>query len=169
MISSRIHITRVVFWILLQIIILNNIFLFEAATPYLYILPIILLPLTINRQLFLFIGFFIGLIIDFFEGTGGVFAASTLFIAFLRPLYLRISFGLAYEQMTIKFHQESFLQKLAYASLMVLTHHIFLYTLEAFSLNNIIIILEKTIYSAILNVILIMLIFSFLAKNKKSV
>jgi len=166
MISSRVHIVRIIFWIFLQIIILNNIFLFDIATPYLYILPIILLPLNINRQLFFLISFIIGISIDFFEGTGGIFAASTLVIAYLRPFFLRISFGLAYEQMTIKFHEESFLQKLSYASLMVLTHHTTLYTLEAFSLNNLIMILEKTLYSGIFNVILIMLIFNLLAKNK---
>lgn len=167
MVSNRNHFFRFFFWIAVQIIILNNIFLFDLATPYLYIFPILLLPLNINRQLFLLIAFLTGLIIDFFEGTGGIFAAATLIIAYLRPLYLRISFGLAYEQMTIRFHEETFLQKLAYASLMVFTHHIFLYILDAFSLNDIIMILEKTIYSTILNVILLMMIFNFLAKNKK--
>ena len=150
-------------------IILNNIFLFGIATPYLYILPLLLLPLNINRQLYIIIGFITGLTMDLFEGTGGVFAASTLIITYLRPLYLRIAFGLAYEQMTIKFHEETFLQKLAYASLMVVTHHLFLYSLEAFSLNNIIMILEKTAFSGILNIILIMMIFTFLDKNRKAV
>ena len=169
MISSKIHISRLLFFIVLQIIILNNIFLFQIATPYLYILPLLLLPLTINRQVSLIIGFLIGLVIDFFEGTGGVFAASTLIIAYLRPLYLSIAFGLAYEQMTIKFHEQSFTQKLVYASLMVITHHLFLYFIEAFSLNNIVMILEKTALSSILNIILIMIIFTFLSKNKKTV
>ena len=169
MISSRVHFARILFWIVLQIILLNNIFLFDIATPYLYILPLLLLPLNINRQLFLIIGFIIGLVIDLFEGTGGVFAASTLIIAYLRPFYLSVAFGLAYEQMTIKFHEETFMQKLAYASLMVITHHLSLYSLEAFSLNSIIMILEKTVFSGILNIILIMIIFYFLDKNRKNV
>jgi len=167
MVSNRNHFFRIFFWIVAQVVILNNIFLFDLATPYLYILPILLLPLNINRQLLLLVAFITGFIIDLFEGTGGIFAAATLIIAYLRPLFLRISFGLAYEQMTIRFHQESFLQKLAYASLMVFTHHMFLYSLDAFSLNDIIMILEKTIYSTILNIILLMTIFNFLAKNKK--
>lgn len=165
MISKRINFLSIAFWISIQILILNNIFLADIATPYLYIITIILSPLTINRQLFMVIAFLIGLVIDIFEATGGVFAASTLLIAYLRPVFLNICFGLAYEQMTIKFQKESFFQKLSYVSLMTITHHLALFSLEAFSLNNVLMIIEKTLFSSILGIFIMIIVIKLIEKK----
>jgi len=85
---------RVFLWIIiilfLQILVLNNINFSQHINPYLYISFIFLFPLNKNRFVFLTAAFFYGLILDFFSDTGGIHAASLLFVAFLRLNFIKL-------------------------------------------------------------------------------
>jgi len=79
------------FLAILQVLVLNNINLTEfGITPFFYILLIIILPFETPKWSLLFFAFFLGLFIDIFEDTGGVHAAATVAIAFIRPFILKI-------------------------------------------------------------------------------
>jgi len=52
--------------VLLQVLVLNNINLGGYIHPYIYILFILLLPVSMNKNLVLFIAFFTGLTVDYF-------------------------------------------------------------------------------------------------------
>ena len=55
------------FFVLLQVLVLNNVLLFGYINPYLYIAYLFIFPLNEKRIPVLSIGFLLGLCIDFFS------------------------------------------------------------------------------------------------------
>jgi len=144
--------------ILVQVLILNNINFLGYINPYVYILFIILYPVKNNRTLFIFLSFLLGLCIDFFMDSGGVHAGASVFIAYIRPPVLKFSFGTIYEHQTIKFAQTELGQRLIYFSILTVIHHLVMFSLEIFNISNIILILQKTLFSSIFTILLCLLI-----------
>ncbi|MDB9712275.1 rod shape-determining protein MreD [Flavobacteriaceae bacterium] len=163
-------ITRNIFTALLliiaQSIIFNNINLLGYLNPFVYIVFIIYYPIKNDRIFFIFISFLIGILIDIFSDTLGLHAAASVTIAYLRPLILKMSFGLAYIHQVIKFKNIDFKKKLIYISLLSLIHHSVLFSLEIFSLSKVLFILEKAFMSSIFTIIICFL-FSYLFKTNE--
>ncbi len=151
------YILKFVALVLLQVLILDNVLLFGYANPYIYILFILFLPTTINRSKLLLIGFILGLFVDMFNNTGGVHAASTLVISFLRPFILRMSFGLSYDYNTLNIPRADIKSKVVYFTLIILIHHTFLFGLEYFSLDQIDVIIKNIAFSFLLTEIFILI------------
>lgn len=149
--------------ILLQQIIFNNINLFGYINPLMYILFIIYYPIKNNRILFIFMSFCLGLTVDIFSDTLGLHSASCLVLAYLRPIILKISFGLAYIHQVIKFQNIGFKNRLIYLTLSTITHNFVIFSLEIFSLTNFTYLLQKVLLTALFTVFL-GLIFSYLFK-----
>ncbi|GER58178.1 rod shape-determining protein MreD [Patiriisocius marinus] len=135
---------------------LNNINFLGYINPYLYILFILIFPFTGNKSLLIGLSFLLGLSIDFFSDSGGVHAAASVFIAYLRPFLLKFSFGVSYEYNAIKLSKVTFSERLIYISLMVILHHLVLFSLEIFSVSRILLILKSTLFSGIFSIILIL-------------
>ncbi|WP_121666371.1 rod shape-determining protein MreD [Mesonia aquimarina] len=158
---------RFIILILIQVVVLNNINFLGYINPYLYVLFVLLLPLNLSQYKVLFFSFLIGLSIDFFEDSGGVNAAATLVIAYLRPVILKFSFGVSYEHQTIKYYQTPITQRLSYISILVLVHHFILFSLEIFNYSYIILILKRTLFSSIFTILLILLVTALFQKKSK--
>lgn len=158
---------RFVLLILVQVMILNHFEVFGYINPYIYPLLIILLPFNINSIQKLLLAFVLGICIDIFEDSDGIHAAATLVIAYLRPLFLRNAFGLSYDYQTLKFYDAPFRSRLVYVSFMVIIHHVVLFSLEIFSVNHLLYLLEKIVYSSIFSIILIMITLNLIRKNRK--
>jgi len=158
---------RFILLVLIQVLLLNNINFLGYINPYLYVLFVLLLPLNLSQYKVLFFSFLIGLSVDFFEDSGGVNAAATLVIAYLRPAILKFSFGVSYEHQNIKYYQTPVSQRLSYISLLVFVHHFVLFSLEIFNYSHIILILKKTLYSSIFTILLVLLITAFFQKKRK--
>ena len=75
--------------VLTQVLVLNHIQFSGFVNPYVFPLFILLLPFDTKGWVLLFSAFFLGLIIDLFNGTMGMQTFATVFMAFLRPLFLR--------------------------------------------------------------------------------
>ncbi|PZW39648.1 rod shape-determining protein MreD [Mesonia algae] len=161
------NITRFVILVLIQVLILNNINFLGFINPYLYVLFILLLPLNLTHYKVIFFSFLMGLTIDLFEDSGGINAAASVLIGFLRPSFLRFSFGISYEHQTVKFHQTPFAQRFTYISLLVVIHHLVLFSLEIFNLSYIILILKKTLFSSIFTILLILIVSGIFQQNKR--
>lgn len=146
---------RFVLLIFIQVFLLNNVNLLGYVNPYLYVLFIVLFPLTGNKTTLILLSFLMGLSIDIFENSGGVHAAASVFIAYIRPVVLRYSFGLSYEHNNIKLYRASASEKITYLGSMILFHHIILFLLEIFSLNHISLLLKSTIFSGLFTFVLI--------------
>ncbi|UAB81614.1 rod shape-determining protein MreD [Marixanthomonas sp. SCSIO 43207] len=151
-----INVVRFILLILIQVLLLNHINFLGYINPYVYILFILLFPLNGNKGLLIFLSFVLGLTVDIFGDSGGVHAAASVFIAYIRPWILKFSFGISYEHNNIKINKTSLAQRFTYVSVMVLLHHIILFWLEVFSVSHILLILKSTLFSGIFSIILLM-------------
>ena len=158
---------RFILLVLTQVLLLNHIDFFGYINPYLYILFILIFPITGNKSLLIFLSFLLGLTIDFFSDSGGIHAASSVFIAFIRPVALKYSFGISYEYNTVKISNAEFGQRLLYVASMVFIHHLVLFLLEIFNVNHIQLILKSTLFSGIFSTILIMSAITIFSKKTK--
>ena len=163
--STLSNIARFFGLVLLQVLVLNNINFLGYINPYLYFLFVLLYPFNSNRSLFLLFSFLLGISIDIFEDSGGIHAAACLIAAFIRPKFLRFSFGISYDHQTLRLSATPFGAKLSYIFLMVVIHHFILFSLEMFSFNHIVSILEKTLYSSIFTIILVFLSLALFSKK----
>ena len=130
---------------LVQIVIFNAINLFGYINPYPYILFLLLFPFTASRSFFLAIAFATGLIMDIFGDSGGIHAAACITLAYLRPVALRVAFGISYEYNTIRISSTSLYERFVYILFMVVIHHIILFSLEVFNISNILYILQLSL------------------------
>jgi hypothetical protein len=162
------NIIRFIFLVVLQVVILNNIGLFNMVNPYLYILFILLLPLDIPTYLLLILAFALGLTIDMFSDTGGIHAAATVFMAFCRPLILTlITPRGGYEHEPVpNLKNMGFQWFLMYSVIMVLLHHLVLFNLEMFRLSEFFITFLRVIFSSIFTLIL-MIISQYIFSSSK--
>ena len=163
------NIIRFFFLILLQVLILNNIQLSGYLNPFLYILFILMLPFQTPDWLVLFLSFFLGITMDMFSNTGGMHAAATVFMAFLRQPILRfIAPREGYDsnqQPTI--HQFGIGWFFTYAGFLVLIHHLILFYLEAFRFSNFFSTFFRSLSSALFTLILIFISQFFFSARRK--
>ncbi len=166
--DTLLNIARFVILILVQVFVLDHVNFLGDLNPYIYIIFILLAPLNINKSLFIFVSFVLGLTIDMFGDSGGVHASACLVIAFFRPVALRSVFGLSYEFQTVKLSNIGFGEKLAYVTLMVLTHHIVLFSLEIFNFSHILLIIKKTLFSSLFTIVITMLVLVLFRRKSDS-
>ncbi len=160
------NITRFVVLVLLQVLVFNNIDFSGYINPYIYIVFILLFPVNSNRLAFLILSFILGLVIDIFLDSGGVHAGASVFVAYARPIFLKSSFGTLYEHQVVKFGSMDASNLLLYIALMVVTHHLVLFMLEIFNIFEILLILQKTLFSSIATIILAALFILLFKTNK---
>ncbi len=154
--NSAKHIIWFVLFILLQVLIFNNLKLFGYINPYIYIAFIFFYPLKKEKGTFLFLSFLLGLCIDFFSDTGGINAAATLFIAYIRlPVLSTILRKNDFYFLLFNIRSISFIKSFLYILSLTFIHHLILFTLDYFSLNEFGSIINKTIVTTALTIFLI--------------
>tara|TARA_B100000795_G_scaffold74419_1_gene52797 strand:- start:59892 stop:60401 length:510 start_codon:yes stop_codon:yes gene_type:complete len=151
-----INIARFIGLLLLQVIVLNHINFLGYINPYAYLIFILLFPFDASKTLLIFLSFLLGLSIDFFADSGGVHAAASVFVGFLRPVLLKFSFGVSYEYNAVKLNKVTFKERFLYITLMVFIHHFVLFSLEIFSASHLLLILKSTLFSGLFSVLLIL-------------
>ena len=158
---------RFIILVLVQVLICNNINFLGYINPYIYIIFILLFPLKNNRLLLLISSFLIGLTIDIFSDSGGVHAAACVTAAYARPVILKYAFGMLYEHQNIRFGNAELGSLIGYVSIFTIIHHIVLFSLEVFNIFNILVILQKALFSSIFTIILSVLIIIIFSRNSK--
>ena len=152
------NITRFVVLVLLQVLIFSNIELNGYINPYIYILFILLIPFEVPGWLLLITGFLLGLAVDLFYLTPGMHASASVFAAFIRPYVLQyFSPRDGYETGTkprVYYYGLSWFAK--YSAILVFAHHFFLFAVEIFRFSEFHIIIVKTIISAAISTIIIL-------------
>lgn len=134
--------------------------------PYPYILFILLYPVNGNKSALIFFSFLMGLILDMFSDSGGVHAAASVCVAFLRPSFFRFAFGLSYEYQTVKISGKLTSERFSFLLVSVVTHHLILFLLEIFRLSFITQIVSNTIFSTLFTLVTCIL-FLYLFKPSK--
>ncbi len=161
-----INVIRFFVLLLLQVLLFNHINFLGYINPYVYLIFILLFPFTGNQTLLIFLSFLLGLSIDVFSDSGGVHAAASVLIAYLRPGFLKLSFGVSYLHNTVKISEARFNQIITYVAAMVFIHHLVLFTLEIFNPKHILLILKSTLFSGIFSTILIVSSFVLFSRKK---
>ena len=150
---------RFLFLLLLQVLVMNNVGLYNMVNPYVYVLFILLLPLETPLYLLLTLSFLMGLGIDSFSNTGGIHAAACTLMAFIRPLILLIITPRGgYEHQPVPNLKNMGIQWfITYSTVLVLVHHLVLFQIEIFRLNEFPITFLRSILSAIFTLLLILI------------
>ncbi|MDX2429482.1 MAG: rod shape-determining protein MreD [Bacteroides sp.] len=136
-----------------QILVMDNVMINGYMVPYVYLLFIILMPFDTPRWVVLLSGFLLGFGIDLFEHTPGMHTAATVLIAFIRPYILNLLAPRdGYESETFpRIYYYGFAWFLKYTLLIVLVHHLALFYLEVFQLQNFLSTLLRVILSTALS------------------
>ena len=147
------NIIRFIIVVLFQVLVMDNVMINGFMIPWVYLLFILLMPFETPRWMVLLSGFALGLGIDFFEHTPGLHTAATVLIAYLRPYILSLLAPRdGYEPETFpRIHFYGFNWFLKYTLLMVFIHHMALFYLEVFQLQNFLATLLRVLLSSVLS------------------
>lgn len=153
--------------ILIQVSVFNNMNLFGYAQPMVYILFVLIYPISNKKYFFLILSFLLGLSIDFFSNSGGINAAATLFIAYIRlPVLTIVSGRTEFDPVLFNIKSMSFNKQVNYLLILILIHHYIVFQLAYFKFSTLSSVLTYTLFSSIFTFVLI-LFFSSLFINKK--
>ena len=121
--------------VLLQVLVLNHVNLLGYLNPMVYIVWVVLFPIRKNQSLFLILSFLLGLSIDFFSDSGGINAAATLFIAFVRLPILKIVLKKTdFDYLLFNLRAISFGKAFLFISILTVIHHFIVFSLSKISL-----------------------------------
>lgn len=145
------QIGRYILVMLLQVLLFDQLQLWGACHPYIYVLCLLMMPITLPPIANMLIGAGIGLIMDMFCNSLGVHTASCILIMFLRPYLLGAILNdkdRLNEQVSLRsIGMEAFIK---YVVILVLVHHLTVFSLAAWSWYHIgFVLLETAVSSAI--------------------
>jgi hypothetical protein len=161
------NIARFILLLVAQVLIFNNINFFGYLNPFPYVLFIILYPVNGNKSALLLASFLLGIIMDMFCNSGGVHAAASITLAYLRPTFFKFSFGVSYEYQTVKINDKLTPERFSFILISIVTHHFVLFILETFRLNFFFNILIQTIFSTIFTIIVSIIIIYLFKPSKR--
>lgn len=145
--------------ILLQVLVFNHVLFQSYMNPYLYLVLLLMLPKALPKQGALFLGFMIGLIIDFFTDSAGLHAGACTLVMLIRSYLVNIiKTKEDYEpHQGINVHRIGFQSYVMYAGLLLFILHLYIFTLEYFTLNHFFSNILKAFLSSLLSLVLILL------------
>lgn len=158
-----------IIFVLIQVLVLNNIHFLRIATPFLYLYFLIKLPTGISKSAILLISFLTGCTIDMFSNTPGMHAAACTFVGFFRAGLIRFFIGKdilegAYPSYAV-FGTGGFLR---YVSAFVLLHHLVLFLVESLTLFDPFFLLLRILSSTLITILLIAIVEAFNMEAVKS-
>lgn len=169
--NSKIVLVNVLRWFILlltQILLLRNLSFYNMATPFVYILFLMLLPFGIPNLLLYLIAFATGLTLDAFYDTLGVNAAACVMLAFVRISFISLTLNRdGFDEPEPTLGNMGFKWFILYAILCVFSHHLVLFFLETFRLAEFSYTLLRCFLSGIFTLFTIILI-EFIFYNRKA-
>lgn len=149
---------RFILLVALQVLVLNNIAFSGYLNPYVYILFLLYLPVSVSRINQLLLAFLLGFCIDMFENSGGVHIAATVLLAFSRNFLLRMASqrrGINFED--IRIARLPLGNLMLYSLLAIMLHHFTLFLIEDFRLSDLGTVLARTVISGIFTFVFVLL------------
>ena len=115
-----------------------------------YIVWVVLFPIQKNESIVLILSFLLGLGVDFFSDSGGINAAATLFIAYIRVPILNMVLGKSdFDYVLFNLRSIPLIKAITYISLITFIHHFIIFGLEFYSISAILSILSNTFITGI--------------------
>lgn len=141
-----------------QVLLLNQVQFSGFVNPYIYILFVMLLPVSSPRYMVLLSAFAIGLCIDVFSNTLGIHAFATVFISYLRPVVIRLITNREEDMLDYPgLKQNGFGWFFYYTAIMVSVHHLVLFFVEVFTFANFSETLYRVFLSSLFSIFVIVL------------
>jgi len=147
---------RYVLVMLLQVLLFDQLQLWGACHPYIYVLCLLMMPITLAHSVDMVIGAVAGLIMDIFSNTLGVHMAACTFIMFVRPYLIGAIINdkdRLNEQISLRAIGLEALIK--YVVILVFIHHMMVFSLAAWSWDHIGFVLLETLVSSLLTIAVI--------------
>ena len=150
------QIGRYILVMLLQVLLLDQLQLWGACHPYLYIMCLMMMPIMLPHSVSMIIGAVVGLVMDIFCNSLGVHTAACILLMFIRPYLIgaivndkdRLN-----EQISLRAIGMEALIK--YVVILVLIHHLTVFLLAAWSWAHIGFVLLETLVSSLITISLI--------------
>jgi hypothetical protein len=144
--------------VLVQVLIFNQVQFSGFFNPYIYVLFVLLLPLSTPRYLMLISAFLLGFVIDVFSNSLGVHSAATVFVAYVRPLVIRLISNREDDRSDYPgLNQNKLSWFINYTFIVVFIHHAILFYLEVYTFANFFNTLYRVILSSLFSIIVIVL------------
>ena len=150
------QIGRFIVVMVLQVLLFNQLQLWGVCHPYVYVLCLLMMPITLPHSVDMVIGAVVGLLMDVCCNSLGIHTASCILVMFLRP-YLIAAFVNEKERLTeqISVRAIGFEAFIKYAVLLVMIHHLAVFMLAAWSWSHIGFVLAETVVSSMMTLLLI--------------
>lgn len=160
---------RFLILIAMQVFLFKNIGYYNLATPYPYVLFLLLLPVGIPNIALYIIAFTTGIVVDAFYDSLGINAAACVVLAWMRIIFFRITLEAENHEgyATPVLGEVSLKWFIPYILLTVFFHHLTLYILTAFSFHLFHYTLFSTVLSCIFTVLIIILFSLILYRRKQ--
>lgn len=153
-----VNVLRFIFLVIFQVFFLTNLSFYNIAVPYLYVLFILLLPVSLPTFWVFVLSFVLGFSIDAFSNTIGLHTSACVLMAFCRVGLLSVMIpkgGEFLPEPTIKNY--GFKWFFTYSAILVVIHHIFLLNIEYFRFSEFFNATYKALISSVYTLILIII------------
>ena len=144
------QIGRYILVMILQVLLFDQLQLLGVCHPYIYVLCLLMMPITLSHSADMIIGAVVGLIMDIFCNSMGIHTAACIFIMFIRPYLIgaivndkdRLN-----EQISLRsLGMEALLR---YVVILVVIHHLIVFLLAAWNWAHIGFVLVETLVSSL--------------------
>ena len=150
------QIGRYILVMALQVLLFDQLQLLGACHPYVYVLCLLMMPITLPHSVDMIIGATAGIIMDIFCNSLGVHTAACILVMFIRP-YLIGAIVSDKDRLNeqINLHTIGMEALVKYVVIMVLIHHLTIFLLAAWSWHHIGFVALETIISSTVTILII--------------
>ena len=150
------QIGRYVIVMILQVLLFNQLQLWGVCHPYIYVLCLLMMPITLSQTTNMLIGALAGLVMDIFCNSLGVHIAGCILLMFIRPYILG-----AIVNDTDRLNEQISTRTIGlgamiqYVAILVVIHHLTVFILAAWSWQHIGWVLLETLVSSVITILVI--------------
>jgi len=151
------QIGRYILVMALQVLLFDQLQLWGVCHPYIYILCLLMMPITLPHSVEMIIGAVVGLVMDVFCNSLGVHMSACILVMYLRPYLLERVFNekdRLTEQISIGTLGWEAMSR--YVILLVLIHHLTVFSISAWSWSHIGYIVSATVVSGAITTLIIL-------------
>lgn len=165
------HIIRLIIFVLAQGLIFGQLEFGVGIHPMIYPLFILMLPFDIRPIVLMLMAFIAGIGVDFFMNTFGLHASAAVLVAYIRPELFRLfaprdGYDILKEPTASEY---GFMWFLYVAGITTLIHHLWFFLLEHFKWSDMFQVLQKTVLSALVTMVIFIIIQILFFKKYKSI
>lgn len=151
------QIGRYIVVMLLQVLLFDQLQLWGVCHPYIYVLCLLMMPITLPHSMDMMIGAAVGLMMDVFCNSLGIHMAACVLLMLIRPYLLGVIVNdkdRLNEQINLRtIGWEALIR---YTVILVLVHHLTVFSLAAWNWNYIGFVLIETAVSSAVTILVVL-------------